>query len=248
VIFVGTSGWQYADWRERFYPRELPQREWLPYFAQRFATTEVNNTFYRLPEGSVFESWRRATPGGFTMAVKASRFITHVKRLKDPEEAVARLWERALLLGPRLGPILFQLPPRFRIDEPRLERLLSLLPSSMQAAFEFRDRSWLVPDVFELLDAHGSALVWADRPGVRHELPLIGGWGYLRLHQGSRVAPGYPRAKLRRLAELIVRIPARDVFVFFNNDQGGAAIRDAKKMTELLEGRGAEVAAAPGEG
>src|SRR5206468_2606074 len=148
VIHIGTSGWQYRDWGGTFYPDDLAQREWLPYYATRFRTVEVNNSFYRLPEEATFKRWKESTPAGFVMAVKASRFLTHLKRLRDPEEPVDLFWERATNLGPRLGPVLFQLPPRFPADRGRLGGLLHVLPRAMRAAFEFRDPSWHTTGTF----------------------------------------------------------------------------------------------------
>ena len=190
VIHVGTSGWQYDDWRGPFYPNELAQRKWLEFYSSHFRTVEVNNSFYRLPERETFERWRDQTPSGFIVSVKASRFITHMKRLRDPEEPVALLWERATGLGDRLGPVLFQLPPRFPVEVERLRHLLSVLPKGMRPAFEFRDPSWYTDDVFLLLDDAGAALVWPDRPGLRHTLPALGGWLYVRFHQGTTRGSG----------------------------------------------------------
>ena len=234
TIHVGTSGWQYRDWRDELYDRRLPQREWLPRYAEVFSTVEVNNSFYRLPERETFERWRAQTPAGFVVAVKASRFITHVRRLREPREPVGLLWERARGLGPRLGPILFQLPPRFPAAPERLAETLAALPRSMRAAFEFRDASWHRDDVFELLDRAGCALVWPDRPGWRATLPITGGWAYVRFHEGRPGVPDYPRDKLRRWARRIAELPG-DAYVYFNNDAGGAAVRDALTLRALLE-------------
>lgn len=234
AIHIGTSGWQYDDWRGPFYPDDLPQRAWLAYYADRFATVEVNNSFYRLPELETFQRWREQTPPGFVVAVKASRFITHRKRLKDPEEPVKLLWDRAVGLGDRLGPVLFQLPPRFPVDPERLRDVLEVLPPDMRPAFEFRDPSWYTDDVFRLLDGAGAALVWPDRPGVRPTLPVTGRWLYVRFHQGTTTHPGYRRDKLQRWASRIAASDAREAFLYFNNDQTGAAIRDARTMRELL--------------
>jgi uncharacterized protein YecE (DUF72 family) len=216
------------------YPKDVPQREWLEYYAHRFSTVEVNNSFYRLPERSTFERWRDQTPAGFVVTVKASRFITHLKRLREPEGAVDLLWERATGLGDRLGPVLFQLPPRFPVDTGRLEELLSVLPERLRAAFEFRDPSWYTDGVFDLLDEQGAALVWPHRPHAGATLPALGGWVYVRFHQGSTRGPGYRRDTLRRWASRIAAADADEAFVYFNNDQGGAAIRDARTMLELL--------------
>jgi uncharacterized protein YecE (DUF72 family) len=247
VFFVGTSGWQYDDWRGRFYPRDLPKAGWLSFFAGAFPSVEVNNSFYRLPSRETFERWRFETPAGFVVAVKASRYITHVRRLREPEEPLSLLLDHAAGLADRLGPVLFQLPPRFRADLGLLRAFLQALPSRVRAAFEFRDPSWESEDVFESLDRAGAALVWADRPGIRLALPVTGGWAYVRFHQGRRTAPGYTREKLRRWADRLAETPARDAFVYFNNDTGGAAVRDAKTLTKLLLERDLAVAT-PGEG
>jgi uncharacterized protein YecE (DUF72 family) len=242
VIHVGTSGWQYRDWKSAFYPEGLPQREWLRFYATRFSTVEVNNSFYRLPEGDTFERWRRETPPGFVVTVKASRFITHLKRLRDPEEPVELFWERATRLGPRLGPVLFQLPPHFPSDPGRLSRFLGVLPARLHAAFEFRDPSWHEPAVFELLERAGAALVWADRPGARIELPITGGWTYVRFHQGRPHAAGYTTAKLRRWADRLADLDVGEGWIYFNNDRGAAAPHDAVSLRTLLRERGVRTA------
>jgi len=234
AIHIGTSGWQYDDWRGPFYPDDLPQRAWLEFYADRFGTVEVNNSFYRLPERETFARWREQTPKGFVVAVKASRFITHLKRLKDPDEPVKLFWERAAGLGDRLGPVLFQLPPRFPVDVERLRGLLDALPDEMHAALEFRDPTWYTDDVFHLLDGAGAAIVWPDRPGVRPTLPVTARWLYVRFHQGTTTGPRYRRDKLKRWASRIAAADAREAFIYFNNDQTGAAIRDARTMIELL--------------
>ena len=163
-----------ATGEARSIPPGLRQAEWLPRFAERFETVEVNNSFYRLPELATFERWRHQTPAGFVMAVKASRYVTHIRRLRDADDAVARLWERALGLGPRLGPVLFQLPPRFPVEAGRLADLIDVLPPGMRAAFEFRDGSWHTDEVHTMLDRAGCALVWPDRRARRHRaVPLL---------------------------------------------------------------------------
>ena len=241
VILIGTSGWQYDHWRGRFYPGDVPKGRWLEHFAARFPTVEVNNSFYRLPSEHAFAGWRHRTPDGFVFAVKASRYITHVRRLNDPKEPVDLLWSRARALGPKLGPILFQLPPNLPADVERRRGLLAAVPAGMRAALEFREPSWMVQQVYDLLNAAGAALVLADHPGARLPDVVTGGWAYIRFHQGQRTAPGYTRDKLRRWAERITGLPAGDVFVYFNNDSGGAAIEDAYALTELLAGDGRQV-------
>lgn len=241
TVHVGTSGWQYRDWRGVLYEEGLPQRAWLERYAEVYPTVEVNNSFYRLPERETFERWRDQTPPGFVVAVKASRFITHIRRLREAKDPIDLLWERACGLGDRLGPVLFQLPPRFRLDVERLSEFLPWLPRGMRAAFEFRDDSWERDEVYELLDGAGCALVWPDRPGWRAGLPLTGGWAYVRFHQGRRGAPGYTRDKLRRWADRIAELDV-ETYAYFNNDTGGAAVRDASAMMGLLEERRAAVA------
>lgn len=245
MLYVGTSGWQYDDWRGAFYPHDVARRRWLGHLATRFSTVEVNNSFYRLPSAVTFERWRGSVPPGFVLAVKASRFITHIRRLRECREPIELLWSRARALGDRLGPFLFQLPPRFPADPDRLRAFLSELPPDMRAAFEFRDPSWLTGEVARMLDDAGAALAWADRPGTRGTPPVTGGWLYARFHQGTRSAPGYRRDKLRRWAERIADAPARDGFVYFNNDADAAAPRDAMALIELLEAGGARVAEPP---
>jgi uncharacterized protein YecE (DUF72 family) len=236
-ITVGTSGWQYADWKRRLYPDDLPQRRWLAYFSHRFPCVEVNNTFYMLPKEETFVRWRRDSAKDFVFAVKASRYITHIRRLRDAREPVRRFWSHARRLGSKLGPVLFQLPPNLKADAELLAGFLQQLPRSMRAAFEFRHPSWEVDHVHELLDRAGCALVLADRPGARVSQVVAGGWTYLRFHQGRQTAPGYDRWKLRRFADRLAGMDAREAWVFFNNDSQGAALRDAVTLTELLRDR-----------
>jgi len=237
VIWIGTSGWQYRDWRGTFYPKDLRQREWLTFYAQRFPTVEVNNSFYRLPEAETFRHWAAETPEGFVVTVKVSRFLTHLKRLRDPEEPLQRLLERARELGPKLGPLLFQLPPRFPAAPDRLRELLARLPDDVVGAFEFRDPSWYRDEVYALLEEANAPLVWPDRPGPSPDLPLIGDRAYVRFHQGRRTGPAYDPRKLRRWADRIAALPVRDAWIYFNNDQGGAAPHDALELTHLVEDR-----------
>jgi uncharacterized protein YecE (DUF72 family) len=233
-VLVGTSGWQYDSWRDGFYPPGLPKRAWLTFFAERFPTVEVNNTFYMLPKPASFERWRDETPAGFVITVKASRYLTHIRRLRDCREPVRTFCDRARLLGSKLGPVLFQLPPRFGVDVDLLRDFLGVLPDGIRAAFEFRDRSWERTEVYELLDAAGAAFVLADRPGARVPEVVTGRWSYVRFHQGRPGTADYPREKLRRWATRIAAAPAQDTFAYFNNDPGGAAVRDAMTLSEML--------------
>jgi uncharacterized protein YecE (DUF72 family) len=240
-VYVGTSGWQYADWKGRLYPDGLPQRDWLRYFSERFPTVEVNNTFYVLPNPETFVRWRETSAEGFVFVVKASRYITHIRRLRECREPLRTLWAHARRLGRKLGPILFQLPPNLKADLPLLESFLRLLPRTMRAAFEFRHPSWDDAAVRGALDRAGCALVIADRPGDRPRDVVTGGWTYLRFHQGRRAAPSYSRAKLARYAGLLAEMRAEEAWAFFNNDPQGAAIKDAREFTRLLGERGVSV-------
>ncbi|WP_046565098.1 DUF72 domain-containing protein [Micromonospora sp. HK10] len=249
MFLIGTSGWQYRDWRERFYPPKLPQRCWLEHFAAGFATVEVNNAFYRLPERDTFVAWRDRTPDDFCVAVKMSRYLTHIKRLREPAEPVARFLDRAGGLGDRLGPVLVQLPPNLRADPAALDGTLRLFPSEVRVAVEPRHPSWWTDDVRRVLERRRAALVWADR-GSRPVTPLwrTTEFGYLRLHEGrARPWPRYGRTALatwvRRLADAFgADEPA---YVYFNNDPGGAAIVDAVAFAALARRAGRPVTRTP---
>jgi uncharacterized protein YecE (DUF72 family) len=242
VFRIGTSGWQYRDWRERFYPKSLPVSRWLEHYAARFSTVEVNNSFYRLPGRDRVRAWAKQVPDGFVLTMKASRYVTHIRRLKDAKEPLATMWKSFTGAGDRLGPVLFQLPPNFPADLERLEAFVALLPKDVDAAFEFRHDSWFTEEVFAVLDGAGAALVWADRPDTRRRLPVTGGWAYVRFHQGRRTGPGYPREKLRRWGERLAELHVHDGFVYFNNDEQGAAVRDAQTLRDLLRDRGVDAA------
>jgi len=250
-LIVGTSGWQYRDWRGVVYPPGLPQRAWLEHFAGQFPAVEVNNAFYRLPERAVFERWRDQTPPGFTLTVKVSRYLTHIKRLRDPKEPVARLTGRAEGLGDRLGPYLLQLPPNLRADPELLDACLAAFPRRARIAVEPRHASWWTDEVRQVLTQREAALCWADRLG-RPITPLwrTAGWGYVRLHQGTASPPpSYGRAALgtwlERIADCWPGGVRSDVFVFFNNDPGGAAVRNARTMCRMASNQGLAVTTAP---
>jgi uncharacterized protein YecE (DUF72 family) len=238
VIRIGTSGWQYDDWKGCFYPKDLPKTRWLAYFSKQFSTVEVNNTFYRLPKQDAFVRWRQESAPGFCVTVKASRYITHIRRLRDPADSLELMWSRCRHLGPKLGPVLFQLPPRFASDPPLLADFVAALPPKIKAAFEFRDRSWERDDVYAILDAAGAAFVYADSPGARVPEVVCGGWCYVRFHKGMRSRPDYSRTKLRRWADRIAALDAAETWIYFNNDTGGAAVRDAPDLARMLRERG----------
>jgi uncharacterized protein YecE (DUF72 family) len=240
-VRVGLSGWNYAHWRNGvFYPPRLPASRWLEFYAERFDTVEVNSTFYRLPRPDAVARWLEQTPEGFLFAVKTSRYLTHIKRLRDLGPGLERFLERIepLLRSPKLGPLLWQLPPTFRRDDERLTDALGRLPRGLRHCFEFRDPSWFVEETYALLREHGVALAIGDRPQVNafqtHE--LTADWTYVRFHAGTRGRRGnYSESELRawagRLREWSER---RDVFAYFNNDWEGFAPRNAARLRQLL--------------
>jgi uncharacterized protein YecE (DUF72 family) len=241
---VGTSGWQYRHWKDTFY-EGVPRRAWLGHYATRFPVVEVNNTFYALPKETTFDKWKAETPEGFLFVLKASRYLTHIGRLQEPKGPVDLFWQRAVRLRSKLGPVLFQFPPNFPADVPLLEDFLAVLPAGMRSAFEFRESSWWQDEVFDAIDRAGAAWVMADRPGWRVPLVVTGGWSYVRFHQGRPAHPGYTRRKLSEWADRIAGLDASEAWVFFNNDQFGAAPVDAVALEELLAERGVEVAEPP---
>ncbi len=253
-ILVGTSGWQYRHWRDVLYPPAVPQKRWLEHYASRYATVENDGTFYRLPARETFAGWQARTPADFVMAIKASRYLTHIRRLRDPAEPVGRLMSNASGLGPRLGPVLLQLPPNLAADPPRLDACLAEFAAAtggvqVRVAVEPRHPSWWTDQTREVLTAHDAALCWADRRG-RPVTPLwrTAGWGYLRLHEGA--AEPWPRYGTRALRSWLDRIEAAwpdqaPVYVYFNNDQRGAAIADSAQFARLACQAGRDVSRTP---
>jgi uncharacterized protein YecE (DUF72 family) len=236
AIRVGTSGWIYPHWRGRFYPEAMPQSCWFAHYAAHFNTVEINNTFYRLPEATTFEHWREQAPEGFEYAVKANRYLTHQKKLREAGESLERFLEAVRLLGNHLGPILFQLPPRWNFDAARLRSFLALLPDGTLPVFEFRDRSWLCRECFALLEHHGACLCIHDLL-PRHPRVLTGPAAYVRFHGAGEVYGGsYRRTRLRRWAEWLkgVREQGLAAYAFFNNDENAYAVYNAKTLLALL--------------
>ncbi|MFF8728400.1 DUF72 domain-containing protein [Streptomyces sp. NPDC015171] len=249
TLYVGTSGWQYKDWRGVVYPVGCPTRLWLEEYAGHFATVEINNAFYRLPSRENFAAWRDRVPDGFVVAVKASRFLTHIRRLREPGEPVERLMSHAAGLGDRLGPVLLQLPPTLRADAPLLDACLACFPSGTRVAVEPRHDSWWTPRVREVLESRGAALCWAD-VRARPVTPLwrTADWGYVRFHEG-RARP-WPRYGTRSLETWVDRTAttwsdAEDVYAYFNNDPGGAAVADAAAFGRAATRAGLTVTRTP---
>ena len=243
--WIGTSGWVYAHWSGLFYPEELRQRDWFDFYARHFATVEINNTFYRLPKEQAWEQWRRQAPPGFRYAVKGSRFITHIKRLRDCEEPAETFVGRARLLGDRLGPLLWQLPPQMKCDLERLEAFLHILPRDLQHVFEFRRRDWLQPETFATLRRHN--LGFCAYHMVDEETPLEATTdiAYLRFHGSDALYGGrYSDRQLAGWAERLRALPedVREVYVYFNNDAFGYAIDNAVSLRGILREGGEDAA------
>jgi len=247
-LIIGTSGWQYRHWRSTFYPKGVAQKRWLEFFADRFDTVESNASFYRLPEADTFAAWAERTPPAFVMAVKASRYLTHILRLAEPEESVALFVERAQRLGPKLGPVLIQLPPSLRADVGRLRETLAAFPATWRVAVEFRHDSWYTDDVRALLEKHAAALCLADRRRPLTPLWRTADWGYIRFHAGRSRPPGcYTRDALAAWVGRIAALWPRDadVFAYFNNDGFACALRDAIVFARLARAAGLDPSRVP---
>jgi uncharacterized protein YecE (DUF72 family) len=239
AVRVGCSGWQYRHWRGNFYPADLPQHQWLEYYAKQFDTVEVNNSFYRLPPEGLLASWRARVPARFLFAVKASRYLTHMKKLKDPEEPLDRIFSRGRELQKKLGPVLYQLPPQLQKNIARLTGFLAALPDkkTIKHAIEFRHPSWYDEEVFEALDRTNVALCLHDMQGSATPRISIGRFLYVRFHGASgKYAGAYSAEQLREWAQWLEGQRKR-AFVYFNNDVGGQAPRDAKTLRDFTSGQ-----------
>jgi uncharacterized protein YecE (DUF72 family) len=239
-IRIGTSGFHYAHWKGSFYPAKTPGDKMLEWYARHFDTVELNNSFYRLPTPEAFDDWRKATPPTFVFAVKASRFLTHNKKLKDPENALDNLLPRAARLGKKLGPILFQLPPHWRVNVERLDNLLTVLPRDLRYAFECRDLSWITPEVNAVLKRFNAAFCIYELAGYHSPMSLTADFTYVRLHgpAAGKYQGSYRDERLREWA-LQVKAWARDlkaVYIYFDNDQAGYAPRNALTLRKMIEG------------
>jgi uncharacterized protein YecE (DUF72 family) len=247
-IRIGTSGYQYRHWRGVLYPEGLAQRLWLPWYATAFDTVELNATFYRLPSPEAVERWRDLAPARFTFAVKGSRYLTHMKRLLDAGPGLRRFFDPVTRLGPKLGPVLWQLPPQLRPDHRRLDRFLGRLPPGRHAV-EFRDPAWYVEETCDLLDHHGAAFCEHDQVEVPPPR-LTGGFRYVRFHGAAgRYAGRYGADALRGPAQSYLASASRGVpvFVYFNNDLGGHAVRDALDLLALVSAERPGLAAHGGD-
>lgn len=236
-VRIGTSGWHYAHWRGPFYPRRFPATDMLPFYAKHLDTVEINNSFYRLPPETALSHWRRQTPPGFRFAAKASRYLTHMKKLKDPEAGLENFLPRMASLKKKLGPILFQLPPRWGCNAERLSRFLAALPPSHRYAFELRDPSWHRPAVYRLLERHHAAFCIYDLAGFQSPVEITADFSYIRLH--GPLGPYEGRYDARILAAWARRIKRwtrtlKTVYVYFDNDQAGFAVQNALELKDRL--------------
>ena len=257
VAHIGCSGWHYKSWKGIVYPADLPTTDWLRAYTRRFATVELNNSFYRLPAESTFAAWREQVPRGFVFAVKASRFLTHIKRLRDPEEPLDRLLTHAKPLGPTLGPLLYQIPPRWFPDPERLETFLAALPERftltsrrrLYHVLEVRDPRGYEPWVIDLLRRYNVTLCVHDMRQSESPLLLVGPILYIRFHgYGVKYGGSYPDEVLDEWARWIRKALAtgRDAYVYFNNDVNGYAVYDAERLRLRVEGRTTRPSARPG--
>ena len=232
---MGTSGWHYAHWKGRFYPADVRAADRLSYYAEHFDIVELNNTFYRLPTETAVLRWKEASPPDFHFAVKGSRYLTHMKKLKDPSLGLERFFSRVDLLGSKLGPVLFQLPPHWEVDENRLHVFLEGLPRGNRYAFEFRDPSWNTKSVYKLLARFQAAYCIFDLAGFQSPLELTTDFTYLRLHgPGRRYEGSYDDSTLRSWAKRLREWDLTAAYVFFDNDQAAYAPRNAIRLQSLL--------------
>ena len=236
-IRIGCSGWVYRHWRGLFYPEKLAVKRWFAHYASEFDTVEINNSFYRLPKPATFDGWREQAPPGFRYAVKANRFLTQAKKLKDCEEPLERMMAPFRHLSETLGPVLYQLPPRFRLNLERLERFLEIVPRDVVNVFEFREPSWHDDAVFTLLERYGASFCAHDMPGCVSPRLAVGPIAYVRFHGGIGKYWGrYPDERLLEWTDWMVEQAkaGREVWAYFNNDPEAHAIHDAQTLRAMV--------------
>jgi len=235
-IYIGTSGWCYDSWEGIFYPQGLKRKEWLNFYSNHFDTVEINSSFYHLPKAATFSNWAEKTPDDFLFVIKASKYITHTKRLNNCSDAAARLVEVSSNLGKKLGMFLFQLPPNLKKDAARLKNFLKILPSACRYVFEFRDESWFCDDVYKVLEECNCGIVISDSPKFpRHEV-ITGGFCYIRMHGSTLLySSKYTDKELKKIAELITGNYKNGIssYVYFNNDVCGYAVENAEYLKNL---------------
>jgi len=237
-IIVGTSGWNYDHWKGSFYPPELKQKEWLDYYAGRLTTVEINNSFYNLPSEKTFRKWAEMVPPGFIFSIKASRYITHMKKLKDPREPLERFLDRIEVLEERQGPVLFQLPPHWNANPERLEAFLDELSGNIRSTFEFRDRSWWNDRIYGILEERNAAFCIFHLTGEQSPKEVTADFVYIRLHGPADAYEGlYDKETLSGWAGAASAWAAsgKDVYIYFDNDQNGYAAMNAMQLREMTE-------------
>ena len=245
AIHIGTSGWHYKHWRGPFYPEKFPASKMLQFYANRFDTVELNNTFYRLPPETGVDGWRESSPSCFLFAAKGSRFITHMKKLSDPEAAIAKYFERVDRLGKKLGPIVFQLPPWWEVNAPRLEAFLQALPAGHRYAFELRNPTWHTAEIQRILRRHNTACCIYEIAGFHSGFDITANFTYVRLHgPGGAYQGSYSPETLRKWAERIRdwQKDLRAIYVYFDNDQAAYAVENALELKRLVESGESRVA------
>jgi len=237
-IRIGTSGWHYNHWSQLFYPAQLPKSKWFEHYATHFDTVEINNTFYQLPKQQTIENWHRQAPKNFLYTVKANRYITHIKRLKDTSEALERFFERVHLLKENLGPVLYQLPPSFHKDLDRLVGFIRLLPKNLPTVFEFRHKSWFSEDTYKLLSEFNAAFCIHDMPGIKTPRVITADIIYIRFHGPTGKYEGnYSESALQNWAQWIKENikKAHSLYAYFNNDIHAYAINNAKTLKQQFQ-------------
>jgi uncharacterized protein YecE (DUF72 family) len=244
-IHIGTSGWHYKHWCGPFYERNTPAPKMLSCYFQFFDTVEINNSFYRLPSEQTFRAWRDAVPPHFCFAVKASRFLTHNKKLKDPENALRNFLPRAEVLKEKLGPILFQLPPAWRVNVDRLRDFLQALPKTHQYTFEFRELSWHTEPVYQVLREHNAAFCLFELAGFTSPMTITADFAYVRLHgPGGKYQGSYSQDVLKGWADRIASWSHLNaVYIYFDNDQSGYAAQNALELRRIIDSQGVTIPA-----
>ena len=235
--YIGCSGWHYDHWRGLYYPEGLPKAKWLQFYAKQFNTVELNSSFYRLPTEKAFTNWQESSPDNFVFSVKVSRFITHIKRLKNLDSAVDNFLSRACFLENKLGPLLYQLPPNMKRNDEVFENFLSLLPKNYQHVFEFRHESWLDDSVFRTMERYNAALCVFEMPDLNCPIIATSDFAYIRFHgSASLYSSCYSDEELSQWAEKIARLGQnlKAIYIYFNNDAEAFAIRNALTLREYL--------------
>ena len=235
MIYIGTSGWNYKDWRTIFYPEKLSSKDWLVYYARHFHTVEVNNSFYHLPSVASFKKWHIESPDNFIFSVKGSRFITHMKKLQEPHVITKKFLAHVSYLNEKLGPILFQLPPRWKVNIERLDSFIKALPQKGRYVFEFRDNSWFTDAVFMVLEKNNIAFCVHDMMGTSCPALMTSSFAYMRFHGTTSKYDGkYSSDQLMKWRSFIQECRTKgDVYIYFNNDMHGYAIDNAQEMRTI---------------